>query len=245
MSDLTRTVIPARLTVHVGTPGKTGLRKLGTIPRNTEVELTGRIYTDSKGTLWAEGTTDWSRTQTPVLRYWMAAEYLAGDQPATERPTAVRDPLHEVETRAWFKAVRGQRVDMDRFPVGREAQCVDVPKHHYAHVLGGTPGVFGNGKDVAYNLGKLPEFTYHAPGTTRVQAGDYVSFGAPLGQVRRRDGSILDAGHVGICLERVSDSTVAVADQDGYATSDGIHRSEYPMDYITGIARPVRYAQED
>ena len=129
---------------------------------------------------------------------------------------------------------------MDAFPVGDEKQCVDIPKHNLKDVHGITPGSYGNGKDQAAGIAAAhpDKFTYFAPGTTRVQPGDYVSFGKPLGQIRRKDGSILDAGHVGVCLERVSDSTVAVADQDGYSSSTGLHRSEFPMAYLTGIARP-------
>lgn len=249
-ASATRTVIPAALSAHVGTPGsRAGIRKVGSLPRDTEVQLTGKTYTDRQGTLWAEGTTDWSRKQTPVLHYWLSAVHLAGDRPATERTATVTktEPTNVTETRAWFEKHKGQRIDMDAFPVGNEEQCVDIPKHNLKHVHGITPGSYGNGKDQAAGIAAAhpDKFTYHAPGTTRVQPGDYVSFGKPLGQIRRKDGSILDAGHVGVCLERVSDSTVAVADQDGYSSSTGLHRSEFPMDYITGIARPIRYAQED
>lgn len=145
------------------------------------------------------------------------------------------------EVTDWFTSIKGKNIDMDNFPVGNEAQCVDVPKHFYKAVLGGQPGTFGNGKDVAFNLGKLDAYTYYAPGTTRVQPGDTISFGKPLGQVKKSDGRILDYGHVGVCIERVNDSTVAVIDQDGFSSKNGVHRSEFPMNYITGIARPNRY----
>lgn len=153
------------------------------------------------------------------------------------------------ETRNWFETIRGRRIDMDGFPAKNKAQCVDVPKHHLHHVLGGKPGSFGNGKDVARGITHAGHHTYLNPRTTIVQAGDVVSFGKPLGQVRlrRKDGTsyVLDAGHVGIAYADQQGATVRVVDQDGYSSGQGVHVSEFPVSYVVGIARPKRYIQAE
>lgn len=149
------------------------------------------------------------------------------------------------ETHDWFETIRGRRIDMDGIPLGNEAQCVDVPKHQLHHVLGGQLGSFGNGKDVAKGITRAGHHTYLNPRTTLIQTGDVVSFGAPLGQVRRKDGTILDAGHVGIAYADQQGATVRVVDQDGYSSGQGVHVSEFPVSYVVGIARPTRYIQAE
>lgn len=149
------------------------------------------------------------------------------------------------ETQAWFETIRGKRIDMDGFPIGREAQCVDVPKHHLHHVLGGKPGSFGNGKDVARGITHAGHHTYLNPRTTLIQAGDVVSFGAPLGQIKRKDGTVANYGHVGVAYADQQGNTVRVVDQDGYSSGQGVHVSEFPVSYVTGIARPKKYIQAE
>lgn len=148
---------------------------------------------------------------------------------------------HVTETQRWFETIRGQRIDMDGFPAKNKAQCVDVPKHHLHHVLGGKPASFGNGKDVARGITHAGHHTYMNPGTTLIQAGDVVSFGAPLGQIKRKDGTVANYGHVGVAYTDQQGATVRVVDQDGYSSGQGVHVSEFPVSYVVGIARPTRY----
>lgn len=151
------------------------------------------------------------------------------------------------ETQKWFESIRGKQIDVDNFPKGNAPQCVDVPKHHLIHVLGGRIGSFGNGKDVARGIVSAGQHVFLDPRTTMIQAGDVVSFGKPLGQVRlkRADGTsyVLDAGHVGVAYADQQGNTVRVVDQDGYASAQGVHVSEFPVSYVVGIARPKRYVQ--
>lgn len=151
------------------------------------------------------------------------------------------------ETQEWFESIRGKQVDVDNFPKGNEAQCVDIPKHHLINVLGGASSSFGNGKDVAKNISKAGKHEYLNPRVHKIHAGDTVSFGAPLGQVRlkRSDGTsyILNAGHTGVAYADVTGNTVRVVDQDGYSSGQGVHVSEFPLSYVVGIARPKRYSQ--
>lgn len=148
------------------------------------------------------------------------------------------------EIQRWFETIQGKRLDMDGFPLGKEAQCVDVPKHLIRYVLGGMPGSYGNGVDVAGNLARTSMFDA-VPKGQLIQTGDVVSFGAPLGQIRRKDGTVARYGHVGVAYSDQQGNTVRVVDQDGYSSGQGVHVSEFPVSYVVGIARPKKYTQAE
>lgn len=154
---------------------------------------------------------------------------------------AITKEARLAEVRAWGASVEGRQIDTDGFPARQPYQCVDVSKH-YGYWLHDVPrGAYGNGKDVAWNLSRLPGWKW-VPATERGQAGDVVSWGAPFG-VSKETG--IEYGHTGVLADDDDGGELDVYQADGFTSGARVYRAKNSRRGLRGFARPPRYVAEE
>jgi len=204
----------------------------GVLPEGTKIFGTGR-----KDGVWVEGSSPYQKSK--GAKAWYHKDYLA---PASKAPSlATPSQQREAKAMDWFWGVAGRALDVDKVPYDQPAQCVDVPKD-MAHKLFGAPlRAYGNGKDVAYNMGALPGWTRlrYKPGMM-LHALDILSAGDPYGVAyeKQPDGTRkrVEYGHTAV---QIKDSkSLIVAQQDGFDSSTVVVKKTISPEGMLWVARP-------
>lgn len=206
----------------------------GVLPTGTKIFGTGQ--TDG---VWIEGSSPYQKSK--GAKAWYHKDYISPIASATA--TKVRTPTQQREAKAmdWFWGVAGRQLDTDKVPYEQPFQCVDVPKD-LAHKLFGAPlRAYGNGKDVAYNMGALPGWTRirYKPGMT-FHALDVLSWGDPwaVAYEKQPDGSRKRVVYGHTAVQMKDGRAPIVTQQDGFNPSTVVHQKTLDTEGLLWVARP-------
>ena len=215
------TITRGPLTANAGTftNGRLSLTPGNAVPVGTVLVGTGRTHG-----VWVEAKTPWQVKNSGVS--WFHRDYITAKTTPTAATTA---PTVTGVLGGWTADVEGRALDVDgRYGV----QCVDGAKDWARAVSGRDPArSIGNGKDVA---GTLIAEGWQDVNRALTRPGDIVSFGAPYGKSPKTG---IYYGHVGVVLSEPKSGKVTVMDQDGFRDSV-MHRSTFPIEHVTRVARP-------
>ena len=222
-------VINGPLTAHAGTYQNGLLLRMRPtakpLPVGTPLVPTGRTRLQ-----WVEVRTPWNVKNGGTV--WVHRDYIgpAADTTSSDagRATLVTGLAVDGVTK-WARAVEGIRIDAD----GRYgAQCVDPVKSWGAEHGIDPAEAYGNGKDVAANLGRRPGWAFK-PATATPRPGWVVSWGRPFGVAP--DGTLY--GHTAVVLG-VDGDRLLVLQQDGFDRDTRAYRARMPRDGVLGYAVP-------
>ena len=206
----------------------------GVLPTGTKIFGTGR--TDG---VWIEGSSPYQKSKGATA--WYHKDYIEPINSATA--TKVKTPTEQREEKAlnWFWGVAGRQLDVDKVPYNQPFQCVDVPKD-MGHKLFGAPlRAYGDGKDVAYNMGALPGWTrlQYKPGMM-LHALDVLSWGEPFGVAyeKQPDGSKKRVVYGHTAVQMKDSKTPIVAQQDGFDSTTTVVRKTVSAEGLLWVARP-------
>lgn len=219
------------LTAHTGTyqDGRLlRMRPTGTpLPVSTPLQTTGR-----RRLQWVEVRTPWNLRHGGTV--WVHGDYIgpaAGTRdslPDTGRAVLATGLAVDGVTK-WADAVEGTRIDADsRYG----AQCVDLVKAWAAEHGIDPAEAFGNGKDVAANLGRRPGWAFKSA-TATPAPGWVPSWGHPFGVAP--DGTLY--GHTAVVLG-VDGDRLLVLQQDGFDEAPRAYRARMPREGVLGYAVP-------
>lgn len=216
----TYTITRGPLTANTGTltNGRLSLTPGKAMPIGMTLEGTGRTHG-----VWVEAKTPWQVENAGSS--WFHRDYITA-KTSDNAALAATSVLN-----GWVADVEGRALDVDgRYGV----QCVDGAKDWARTISGRDPArSIGNGKDVA---GTLIREGWQDVNRALTRPGDVVSFGAPYGKSPKTG---IYYGHVGVVLAEPKSGKITVMDQDGFRDSV-MHRSVFPLEHVTRVARPPR-----
>lgn len=236
MSNIRYTLVPG-LAMNSGEPGVTGLKPAGHVQLGTRLEFTGKTYTDSKGTLWAQVQTPWSKPR--GIYFWCAANYIGETDPTKQaQAQAARNigtaslskvDRDQAEVHKWLAPLLGTFVDWDKM---YGPQCKDLVSAWIDEQ--DTDYTTGDGLFIAGNLSKRRGWPAIDPTPENLRPGDVVSedTGTRFGHtwIYLGDGRMADQNGGPLAAGKGPDERVKIRSIQGRK--------------IHAIARPPRYAQE-
>lgn len=211
--------------------------------RSGNLEEAGTLY--NAGNLRA-GVNSYGKKFAALVAVWSGrlnpAPAPAGGSSDTEGgpAVAVTKKTRQTEVNAFGASILGKQIDTDGFPENQPFQCVDVPKYYARWIHGVAYRAFGNGKDVAWNMSRLPGWKW-IPATERGQAGDVASWGRPFGV--SKDGT--EYGHTAVLAADDDGGRLDVYQADGFTEGARVYRSKNSRTGLKGFARPPRYVAEE
>lgn len=204
----------------------------GVLPTGTTIFGTGR--TDG---VWIEGSSPYQKSK--GVTAWYHKDYISPISSATK----VLTPTQQREEKAlnWFWGVAGRQLDVDKVPYEQPFQCVDVPKDMGNKLFGAPLRAYGDGKDVAYNMGALPGWTrLQYKSGMMLHALDVLSWGDPWAVVyeKQPDGSKKRVVYGHTAVQMKDSKTPIVAQQNGFDRTTTVTQTTLDTEGLLWVARP-------